>query len=332
MLDMKIIISKLEVQGLVRTKKITGDYMTCYCPFHNNGQERRPSCGILLVDQYRGGNHYPAGFVHCFSCGYANPIEEAITDMLKMKGISLTGQDWLIKNIEGYSSDNSDFEYLVDTNILSTLESKYAVEYMKKLNAIEPNYVKEEDLAKLRYTVPYMYERHLTDEIIEKFDVGFDPSFKLPGRSKPIPCITVPVKDKFGNALFIYRRSIEGTFHNYPKDIVKPLFGIDKVPSRCKEIFICESILDALTLWTYGLVAVALMGTGNPLQIQQLKELGVLSYIICTDGDEAGRKAMNKLYNQLCMTGMVWRLLMPENEDVNSLPRSTFFSLYESKY
>lgn len=330
MLDTKLMIQKLEIQGLIRTKKITGNYMTIYCPFHNNGQEKKPSCGILLQDEVKGGNSYPAGFFHCFSCGYANDAEKSISDILDIHDIPKTGVEWLSENIPGYDPDSGDFEYLIPQDDIQSIQAKYAIERIKEIEKGQDNFISETELAKYRYTVPYMYERKLTDEIIAKFDIGFDPNFNVNGRK--IPCITFPVADEFGNVLFIYRRSIQNKFHNYPLDVLKPVYGLNMIPLGTKEIIICESIINALTLWTYGFVAVALMGTGNVYQIKQLRSLGVLSFVLCMDGDDAGARATAKLYKQLSDIAMIWKIDMIPGEDVNSIEEIQFRELYQNKY
>ena len=86
-----------------------------------------------------------------------------------------------------------------------------------------------------------------------------------------------------------------------------------------------------MTCWTYGYPAVALLGTGNAQQIQQLKELGVSEYVICMDGDDAGHRATKKLQNQLRHTAIIWTMSMPDNEDVNSIDRATFEKLYAER-
>lgn len=48
----------------LRNIKRTGDNIMITCPFHKDGQERRPSCGIRLTpDEYSS-----IGTVHCFTC------------------------------------------------------------------------------------------------------------------------------------------------------------------------------------------------------------------------------------------------------------------------
>ena len=63
MMDVERILRKLEEMEYVRLSRITGDYYTVYCPFHKDGKERKPSCGVLLREQYKTGQRYPAGLV-----------------------------------------------------------------------------------------------------------------------------------------------------------------------------------------------------------------------------------------------------------------------------
>ena len=195
----------------------------------------------------------------------------------------------------------------------------------------QKKYVSEEELASYRFTVPYMYERKLTDPIIEKYDVGFDGKFIPPGRKKPLPCVTFPVRDETGGTLFFCRRSIEGKFFNYPEGVEKPVYGLYELPSNCAEVIICESVFNALTCEVYGKHAVALLGTGNTRQIDQLKRLGVRNYVICLDNDPAGRKGTEKLKKALSKSGFVWVMTVPEGKDVNDLTYQEFMECYNTK-
>ena len=132
--------------------------------------------------------------------------------------------------------------------------------------------------------------------------------------------------------MFFCRRSVEGKLYNYPSGVTKPVYGIDMIPPDCKQVIICESIINALTLWTWGYIAVALMGTGNQYQLTQLKRLGVKEFVICTDGDEAGIKAATKLRNALKQVAIVTVIEMPDGKDVNDLYKEVFDKLYEARY
>lgn len=329
-MDVVVILEKLESLGYIRLGRIINNYYQIYCPFHNDGNERKASCGVLMHEERRNGRRYPQGWVHCFTCGYAKTLPEAISDILKSKSVPKSGLDWLKENIPGFEPD-LDIELLVPTELMSDIQNQFALEYIQNATTGTIQFVSEEELTRYRYTVPYMYERKLTDELIEMFDVGVDMNWVPPGRKKPVPCITFPVRDREGRTLFICRRSISGKLYNYPDEVVKPVYGIDMIPPGCKSVVICESILNAITSWKYGHPAVALLGTGNAYQVQQLKELGVPEYVICMDGDEAGRKATNRLYKALKSTAMIWRIHMPDGKDLNDCEESEFESLYEAR-
>lgn len=329
-MDVELILEKLAEFGFVRLHKISGDYYQIYCPIHNDGKERRPSCGVLLRDQYKNGQMYPAGFTHCFSCSYANSLVGLITDILKTRNISKSGQDWLVENIPGFEPE-SDFEYLIPQSVFAAATNKFAIDNLRELAQPKMPYVSEAELASYRYTVPYMYERKLTDAIIEKYDVGYDGNWIPPGRKRPVPCITFPVRDREGHTLFFCRRSVQGKLYNYPDGVTKPVFGLDMIPEGCKSIVVCESIINALTAEVYGYDAVALMGTGNSYQIKQLRELGVNEFVLALDGDDAGRRGASKLKNALKDVGLVWTMSMPDGKDVNDLSQLEFDTLYRDK-
>lgn len=330
-MDVEKILRKLEELQYVRLSRITGDYYTVYCPFHKDGQERKPSCGVLLREQYRNGQRYPAGFWHCFTCNTAKTMVEAVTEILKSKNISKSGLEWLKENIDGFEPDK-EFESLIPEDLFLNVNDKFAVDYiLKQTQKSTQQFVSEEELASYRFTVPYMYSRGLTDELIEMYDIGFDANHVPPGRKKPLPCITFPVRDVNGNTLFFCRRSIEGKYFNYPQGVTKPVYGIDQVPKNCRSLVICESCLNALTLVKFGYPAVALLGTGNSYQIKQLRELGVREFVICMDGDDAGKRATSKLKKALQDVSIVWSIEMPIGKDANDCTKEEFDELYSNK-
>lgn len=332
-MNVEEILVKLQSEGLLKLQRITGDYYTCTCPFHGGGNEKKPSFGVLMKAQYRGGQTYPEGFCHCFACNYANDLPSMITDILKNKGISLSGLDWLAKNIPGFDPNGYEFDYLIPRDMMNVIDSKYAVDYMLRLqNQHKQQYVSEEELASYRFTVQYMYDRHLTDKAIAEYDIGFDPNFIPPGRKKPMPCITMPVRDQNMNTLFLCRRAIDTKFFNYPEDVQKPLYGFELIPKDCKSLCICESCLDAISIHIFGYHSVALMGVGNSYQIQQLRRSGIREFVLCLDGDDAGKKAAAKLKKQLQDVAIVWTVhIDPELKDANNCTKSDFDRFYAER-
>lgn len=330
MIDVEYILDVLSEHNLIKLGRRVGSYMQLTCPFHADGNERRPSCGVLMHDEYRNGRLYPAGFTHCFTCHYAHKIEDMISDLLRINNVPKSGVDWLSEYIPGFQIEDSD-DVLISDDVLDAVTATFAVDQLQRMCNTKHEYVSDEELASYRYTVPYMYERKLTDDIIEMFDVGYDPNWIPSGKKTPIPCITFPVRDVSGRTLFLCRRSIKGKIYNYPKGVSKPLYGVDMIPNGCKSIIVCESIINALTCWTWGYPAVALLGTGNVQQIQQLKELGVHEINLCLDGDDAGRSASEKIRNQLKRVCVVWTIRVPDGKDVNDLDKATFDELYRNR-
>lgn len=330
MIDIEQVVDTLGVQKLVTPTKLMGDWYQCKCPFHSGGNEKKPSFGIRLKEEYRAGSLYPAGFAHCFACGYAGDLEKFITDVLKQHDIEETGESWLAKYAPGYEHQ-SEFEYLVPEGMMDAITSKYAVNQIQEMMRPKNQYVSEEELASYRFTVPYMYERKMTDEVIEKYDIGYDANWIPPGRKNPVPCITIPIRDVDGNTLFFCRRSIQGKLYNYPQGVVKPVFGLDVLPKDTKSIVVCESAINAITATVYGYNAVALLGTGNSYQIQQLKELGVRDIVLCMDGDEAGRRATTKLKKALSSVAFIWTIDMPDGKDLNDCTKEEFDALYTNR-
>ena len=329
-MDIINVVDTLETHKLIRVNRVMDDWYSIFCPFHNNGQEKKPSCGVSIHTQMRGGVTYEPGNFHCFACGISYSLEHGIDEILKLHGIKKSGKDWLKENISDYSED-SDFEYLVPKELMDQVSNKYSINYINELENKKTTYVSEEELASYRFVVPYMYERKLTDKIIEDYDIGYDAKWIPPGRKKPVPCITIPVRDRDGRTLFFCRRSIQGKLYNYPSGVTKPVFGIDMLPQGVKTVVICESAINALTAVSYGYAAIALLGTGNSYQIQQLKELGVQDFVICMDGDEAGRNATIKLKKHLKSVAFVWSISMPDGKDLNDCTKEEFDNLYANR-
>lgn len=263
----------LDALGVFENRVDSGNNIMVCCPYHN---ERRPSAGIRKRD----------GLFHCFACQEVHTLPEVISHVFNQDDIGAYGWKWLLKNFLTISvEERQDIPLDFERN------TKYNVN-------VNIDRVSEEELDRYRYTHPYMYQRGLTDEVIELFDIGYDSS---------CDCITFPIRDVLGNTLFIARRSTKTKFFNYPKDVEKPLYGLYEYMEELKnadcesdfndfsEVVVCESMLDALSFWTVGKYAVALNGLGNELQFKQLRDLPCRELILCTDMDEAGMKARERI-------------------------------------
>ena len=326
------VVDELDSLGYIRKKKVTGDWYTIYCPFHKDGKERKPSCGVSIKPKVSNRKKTEAGHFYCFTCHHSKPLVPSVQEILNINNVSESASEWLKSHVPGIELDSQDTDTddLVPGSVMGSLVSKFAVDYVMSVSSKgKSSYVSEEELESYRYTVPYMYERGLTDEIIERYDIGFDPNHVPENKSKPVPCITFPVKDRHGRCLFIFRRSVEGRYFNYPTGVEKPLYGLYELSSLAKTVYICESAFNLMTLVRHGLDGVALFGTGNSLQIKQLKELGAKRFILAMDPDEAGQRARKKLRKNLSKVAFISELNgFPEGKDLNDLTEEEFENLY----
>lgn len=337
------VLDELGMLGLVRP---TGNYYQIHCPNregHNGGEDKKPSCGVLLRDEIRDGRTLRAGWCNCFACGYHKMLPAVVTDILKYKNINRSGLDWLKENIPGFVEDNLDFDYLIPQDISEEVVNKYAINYIQTNSSVLDNeYISEQELASYRLTVPYMYERKLTDEIIEKYDVGFDANFRPAGRKEPVPCITFPIHDLEGNTLGFCRRSIKGKHFYMDAAKSKSIYGMYELPDKVNSLVVTESCFNCLTAVRYGYNAVALLGTGTQSEIDELKWIGAKEIVLCLDNDAAGQRGAKKLKKALSSVGIIRVMTIPPKQDpesgeliprdVNDISKEEFDLYYSQRF
>lgn len=297
---------QLSSQGvaLLHTIRPGNNNVQFSCPIHKNGQEKKPSCGMSLVPTYKGSKVIPAGTVHCFTCGYTATLPEFISNCFGKQDAGIFGNRWLKKNYTALQVQNRPELILNMTRGVDNVNKN-----------VEKIVIPENVLDSYRYFHPYMYTRKLTDEIIDIFDVGYD--YKT-------NCITFPVKDLDGDVVFVQTRSVKSKFHHYAAGVEKTdyIYGayeVQKYFPDATEVVVCESILNALTLWTLGIPAVALMGVGGGNQYHILKSLPYRSYVLGLDPDQAGEDAINKLKKRLGRYKILYKYDYPDNRDINDL-------------
>ena len=299
-----------QIEYLSRIKE-TESHIQVQCPYHSNGQERRPSAGIRRAD----------GMFHCFACGAVHTLPEVISYCLGHPDdlLGKYGWEWLLKNFatgSGVSRERKDVR----------IDLRRDKENSEDVGGSPSNtsFVEEAELDSYRWYHPYWKKRGITDEhIIELFDLGYD---------KKTDCITFPVRDIKGRCLFVARRSVHTKFFNYPSGAEKPLYGlyelyqsgIDKVT----EVIVTESMLDALSFWQIGRYAVALNGLGNDLQFRQLRNLPVRKVILATDMDERGLDARKRIRKNLGNTKIIKEYYFPSGrKDANECSQEELLEL-----
>lgn len=303
--------SQLHLNGIELLQKTidTPDNIMVTCPYHKDGQERKPSAGFRKSD----------GTFHCFTCGEVHTLQEVISYCFGHYDdlVGSFGWKWLTKNFLMLEVEN---RAVIPLNLS---RNKRNIKSNKITLPNEKN-VTQGKLELFRYIHPYMYKRKLTDDIIEKFDVGYD---------KETDSLTFPVRDIKGNCLFIVRRSVIGKHFNIPKGVEKPLYGIYELYQSTEiekqDVIVCESIIDALTCWVHGKLALALNGLGTELQFEQLRKLPCRKLIIATDNDTAGFRAKERIKRNV-KNKLLKQYIFPENKkDINELTGEEFENLQE---
>lgn len=284
-----------------------GENIQTNCPFHKGGQERKPSFGVNgEIDK-----------CHCFACGWSGTIEEMISELYGYQDEGKFGKRWLIKRfntveietrpniMEGFNGRNN----ITIRNNNDIHRFKQHIQSNKSSEQYSGE-ITEEELDKYRYIHPYMYQRGLTDEIIERFDIGYDREREE---------ITFPVKDIEGKCVFIASRSVKSKFFRLPKGLDKPVYQAYRFQyGEYKEAYITESFLNCLTCWKYNKPSMAMIGTGNQKQYEILNKLPVREYILAFDPDEAGRKATER-FRKNVHGKIIKELVYTDNRDINDL-------------
>ena len=280
------------------------------CPYHNNGQERRPSAGIRKKD----------GVFHCFACGEIHTLPEVISHCFGYTDdvLGKFGWQWLLKNfatVQVEERKDVELDFRRSGSVFNSRSGSNNTIYRGSFDTYHKNverYVTEEELDKYRYIHPYILKRGVSEKIVELFDIGWD---------SKTDCITFPNLDKYGNCLFVAKRSVKQKFFQYPKDVQKELYGIyqlyqlDPFPS---EVYVCESMIDCLYLWTFDIPACAMNGLGNEIQFKQLRELPCRQLILATDADEAGQAARKRIRMNMQNMKIIKEVVLPKGrKDIN---------------
>lgn len=269
------------------------------CPMHKNGRESNPSCQVFTK---KDDPKIEYGQVHCFTCGFATPLA-GLVGFCFGRDIEF-GSEWLYERFGVPYTEN--FLELEEID-LSPVKQK--------------TYLPQNVLEKYNYYHDYLFNRGITKDVIDKFNVGYDQLNKM---------VTFPVWDTNNNLVMITSRSvIDKTFY-IDKDKDKPVYLLNFINNEnITSVYVCESQINALTLWSWGYPAIALIGTGSAYQYNILNKCGIRNYILCFDGDEAGDKGRDRFYKNIRKDVFVSYKQIPRGKDVNDLTKEEFNNIEE---
>lgn len=139
----------------------------CTCPFHANGKEHNPSCGVLLQQKVTKDKTYEAGTVHCYTCGYTADLPQFVADLLGLSS-PVEGFKWLV-NQYNYQTEERELPdldmYRGSTAKSSVLEESLVKQYTQNL-------LQSEEACR------YLHKRRIANWVLEAYELGFDPEDK----------------------------------------------------------------------------------------------------------------------------------------------------------
>lgn len=270
-------------------------YISVTCPYHSNGVEKHASCSVYCGED----KNIPYGTCHCFTCGFKGTFTHFIGQCLD--GDENLGKEWLLARF-GIST------FRDPTLYLPKIETKKSTSYLD-----------ENILSNFQSYHPYMTQRNLTQEVIKKFNIKYDPKTQ---------CIIFPIYDEHNKLKMLTKRSVNSKFFEIDENIEKPVYLLNHIKNEhIKTVYVCESQINALTLWGWDKPAIALIGTGSTNQFKILNKTEINHYILALDGDLAGHKGILKFLTNINLNSLVSIVITPPNKDVNDLTKEEFEAL-----
>ena len=290
----------VDIVGHYLPLKKSGANFVCVCPFHD---DKNPS---MSVSPSR-------GIFHCFSCKAGGDAIKFVMDYEKLS------YPEAVEKIAGLQNFTLNY-------VRSGEPAKENKHILENANAFYRSL-----LYKTPAAVEYLYSRGITDELIDKFELGFAPESAQTIRllqneqiepkealeigivkqnengiyASFINRITFPIYTHAGRLVGFGGRTISGNpakYVNSPQSAVfdkSTLFYGYHLAKReifaKNQIIITEGYMDVIMLHKAGFNnVVAVLGTALTTKHLPLLKRGEISVILCFDGDDAGINAATK--------------------------------------
>lgn len=197
----------------------------------------------------------------------------------------------------------------------------------KKEHFASQNFLSDK-IKNLKKVSEYLSSRKISVEIQKRFETGFDDENNV---------ISLVWRDKRGDIANIKYRSVLTKKFYYESDC-KPIhdnvFGIYQViQDKAKEVWVCESEIDSLTLWSIGIPSIAL-GGANITDVQKdiILSSGIESIVIATDNDRVGNEIRQVLIDEFLPHIKVYGITFPKDKkDINELSEREMVNVLSTK-
>jgi DNA primase len=328
-----------ESQGY-QLQKQSKDFVLC-CPFH---EDKTPSCVITPS----------SNLFNCFGCGAGGSV---IDWVMKTQGVSFRHAVELLKNDIASATSSLAAKAANTETIKRTTVPKLSAPV--SVNVDDQTLLREvvdyyhETLLQSPEALAYLESRGLHDiELINHFKLGYANrtlGLRLPHKNRKTGAelreklqhigvyresghehlngsMVVPIYDQQNHITQLYGRKIRNDLrpgtpsHLY---LEQPKAGVFNHAGLvgCKEIILCESLIDAMTFWCAGFKHVTTAFGANGFTdelLQCFKTLGVEKVLIAFDRDKAGNDNAELVAKKLNANGIdAFRVLFPKSMDAN---------------
>lgn len=297
--DVEDIIEQIqEDTGLLHNVNELETDIMCTCPIHKGGMERTPSLGI----------NKETGVVHCFTCGYKGDIITLVSDCYNITYNQAYRK--LVGNYV-YSGKRS-----IDVSVSRDTNSSMYINRNSILPFIKNNFT----------AWNYLYSRGVDPYKLKNvFPIGYDSNSSS---------IIFYVRDLKGNYVGSKARSVQGKRFANSTGAKKStyLYGAYELLQSDWQphdpVWICESEIDALTVWSRGGYAVAIGGSHiSRIQLNILTQLGVRRVIDGLDKDDAGREGWKNFCTYVRGISTYNTKYPVNKKDINDLTDKEFFAI-----
>lgn len=336
-----------DVIGSRITLKKSGSSIKACCPFHN---EKTPSFNV----------NPKKNFYHCFGCGVSG---NAITFLREYDNLSFVEAVEELAKIAGLEVPRDEKvreQYSQQKQMQDALDFA-SHHYQKALKAESPSAPVKQ----------YLQKRGLSDEIVERYAIGFVPDERdflsrqaTPGTQKLLTQLKMvshkyerpfelfqnrlmfPIRNPRGKVVAFGGRTLgddKAKYINSPESEVfhksREVYGLYEASQALRSIeklLVVEGYMDVVSLAQFGIeYAVATLGTAT-----NSESLGMLlgrcqNIVFCFDGDNAGLQAARKAMENalpLYQDGMqIAFLVLPEGEDPDTLVRQEGREAFEQR-
>lgn len=164
----------------------------------------------------------------------------------------------------------------------------------------------------------YLANRGITSEVQKYFETG---------QGTKGDCVALPWHDKDGRIINIKYRSVKGKefwFSSGGQPIKNHIYGLFAVKRyNHKMVWVVESEIDCLYLWSCGIPAIAFGGASmSDKQYRLLRSSGIECLVIATDNDTVGHRFAEVLKQEFMGIFDVKRFIFPSGKkDVNDISK-----------